>query len=173
MRSMAFAAMALLASCTIKRAEPLRTGAATADLETEIRGELDRYYADFSARKWDRFADHFWPGATLTTVWRPPGASAPLVDSQSVPSFVAKAPSGPDSKPIFEERLVSVDLRITRNLAQAWARYEARFGDSTDVATWRGIDGITLMKHAGRWRITSLAYTDLDGEITDRGSAQR
>jgi hypothetical protein len=36
----------------------------------------------------------------------------------------------------------------------------ARFGDSTDVATWRGIDAFTLMKHDGRWRIVSLAYTD-------------
>jgi hypothetical protein len=172
-RAPALLLIGLLAGCTVKRAEPLRTGAATADLESEIRAELDRYYADLSARQWDRFADHFWPGATLTTVWRPPGAAAPLVDAQTVPGFVAKAPSGPGSKPIFEERLTSVELRITRNLAQAWARYEARFGDSTDVATWRGIDGITLMKHAGRWRISSIAYTDLDAEITDRGAAPR
>jgi len=153
---------ALAAGCTIKRAEPARSGPATADLETEIKAELEKYYADFSARDWTRFADHFWPGATLTTVWQPPGSTGPVVDAVTVAAFVAKAPEGPDRKPIFEERMTQVELRITKNLAQAWARYEARFGDSTDVATWRGIDAFTLMKHAGRWRITGLGYTTLD-----------
>jgi hypothetical protein len=41
-----------------------------------------------------------------------------------------------------------------------WAHYTARSGDSTDVATWRGLDAFTLMKHDGRWRIVALAYTD-------------
>ncbi len=173
MRWTLVAAGLLLAGCAIKRAEPVRGGAATADLETEIRAELERYYADFSARNWVAFAEHFWPGATLTMVWRPPGATAPLVDAQTVPGFVAKAPQGPGSKPIFEERLTQVEFRISRNLAQAWARYEAKFGDSADVATWRGIDAITLMKHAGRWRIASLAFTDLDADVTDRGAGQR
>ena len=59
---------------------------------------------------------------------------------------------------IFEERMDSVRVRLTGNLAQAWAFYSARFGDSTSVATWRGVDAFTVMSHDGRWRITSLAY---------------
>ncbi|MBW3554544.1 MAG: nuclear transport factor 2 family protein [Gemmatimonadetes bacterium] len=54
--------------------------------------------------------------------------------------------------------MVEVAVTIEGPLAQAWARYEARFGDPGDVAEWSGIDAFTLMKHDGRWRIVSLAY---------------
>lgn len=45
-------------------------------------------------------------------------------------------------------------------LPPVWAHYAARFGDSTNVATWRGIDAFTWMKHNGQWRIVALAYID-------------
>ena len=165
--------LAIVSGCTVKRAEPGKTGAGVAEAESEIKAELERYYEDFSARNWTAFADHFWPGATITTVWQPPGAAAPTVDAQTVPSFVAKAPEGPGSKPIFEERMTQLETKLHRNLAHAWARYDAKFGDSTRVDTWRGIDAFTLMKNQGRWRIVSLAFTDLEGEVTDRQGEAR
>lgn len=161
--------------CKVERQDrggaPGSESSATDSLQQQVRAELERYYTDFSARDWTRFADHFWPGATLTTVWQPPGTAAPIVDAQTVPAFVAKAPQGPGSKPIFEERMTGAEVRVHRNLAQAWARYKARFGDSTNVMEWQGIDAITLMEHQGRWRIVALAFTDLAGEPTDRGSS--
>jgi hypothetical protein len=163
----------LLAGCTVRRAEPPRGTGSSIGAEAEVRAELERYYGDFSARNWAAFADHFWPGATLTTVWQPPGQPGPMVEVQTVPGFVAKAPEGPGSKPIFEERMTQVEIKVHRNLAQAWARYEARFGDSTKVASWRGIDAITLLRHQDRWRIVSLAFTDYEGDVTDRGAASR
>jgi hypothetical protein len=162
----------VLAGCTIRRAEPVRSTGAT-DGDGPVRAELERYYADFTARDWTAFADHFWPGATITTVWQPPGAGAPLVDAQTVSGFVAKAPEGPGSKPIFEERMTGAEIRVHRDLAQAWVRYDARVGDPSNLMSWRGIDAITLMRHGGRWRITSLAFTDQDGPVTDRGAGQR
>jgi hypothetical protein len=33
---------------------------------------------------------------------------------------------------------------------------------------WQGIDAFTLMKHEGRWRIVSVAFTDLDEETRDK-----
>src|SRR4051812_38385829 len=83
----------------------------------EIRAELSKYYADLSARKWNAFATHFWPGATITTVWQPPGEPAERVTTVTVPEFIASAPMGPDSKPIFEERLTACDIRIDNDLA--------------------------------------------------------
>jgi len=126
----------------------------------EVLEELERYYDDFSARDWKRFADHFWPGATLTTVWQPPGETLPRVVATTVPDFVGQAPQGPGSKPIFEERMTGAEVTVTGNLAQVWARHTARFGEPDSVQTWKGIDAITLMRHEGRWRIVSLAYTD-------------
>lgn len=125
----------------------------------EVMAEVEDYDSDFSARDWPAFATHFWPGATLTTVWQPPGEPAPRVMAVTVPEFVAKAPEGPGSRPIFEERMTGADVRLSGNLAQVWASYVARFGDTGAVQTWRGIDAFTLMKHDGRWRIASLAYT--------------
>jgi hypothetical protein len=120
--------------------------------------EVRRYYADFSARDWDAFAAHFWPGATLTTVWQPPDEDSLRVFVTSVPAFVAQAPEGPGSQPVFEERMTDAEVRADAGLAQVWARYEARFGRPDSLATWTGIDAFTLMRHDGRWKIVSLAY---------------
>ncbi len=144
--------LALLASTSVG-------STAAAEPDAEIRAELQRYYADFSARDWEKFADHFWPGATITTVWTPPGESAARVVVTSIPDFVAKAPEGPGSKPIFEEKMTGAEMRVQGNLAQVWARYEARFGEPGQVAEWSGTDAFILMKNGGRWRIVALAFT--------------
>jgi len=154
----------MAAGCTVSRSTPITQGAG--EVETAVRQELERYYDDFTARDWPRFREHFWPGASITTVWQPPGSSGARVDAQTIDSFVAKAPLGPDSKPIFEERMTDAQIRIHRNLAQAWARYTARFGDTANVSHWQGIDAFTLMSHDGRWRIVSIAFTDLEDQPT-------
>ncbi|MEZ4589321.1 MAG: DUF4440 domain-containing protein [Gemmatimonadales bacterium] len=145
-----------------------RPASTPSQAESAVRAELERYYEDFSQRDWPAFAEHFWPEATIATVWQPPGEPSAMVDVQTVPDFVANAPLGPGSKPIFEERMTSVDIRVVGNLAQAWARFHARFGDSGAVAEWDGIDGFTLLALDGRWRIVSLGFTDAQGEVTDR-----
>lgn len=153
------AVLAALAGCGAPGAGENGAGSAAADsARVEVVAELERYYADLSARDWDAFADRFWPGATITTVWQPPGEEAERVVVTSVPEFVERAPEGPGSREIFEERMEDVRVRVRGDLAQAWARYAARFGDPGDVAEWEGTDAFTLMQHDGRWRIVSLAF---------------
>ncbi|MBI4502025.1 MAG: DUF4440 domain-containing protein [Gemmatimonadetes bacterium] len=130
----------------------------------ELGNRVAQYYRDMSARRWTSYRDHFWPRATLTTVWQPPGEGTPRVVITSIDEFLANTAAGPDSKPTFEERLLSHDIRLAGNLAHVWASYEARFGDSASVAAWRGYDAFTWMKHGGEWRIVALAYTDQPGE---------
>jgi hypothetical protein len=134
------------------------SGSVPDSVENEILEELEDYYGDLSARDWEAFASHFWPGATIATIWAPPGEAGPRVVSQTVPEFVAKAPEGPGSKPIFEERMDAARVRARGNLAQVWASYTARFGEPGNVAVWTGIDAFALLKHEGRWRITSLTF---------------
>ncbi len=153
-------ALMLVAACELRRAEP----AGARPEEQVIRQAVAEYYRDMSARNWPAYAEHFWPRATLTTAWQPPGEQAPRVVVTTIDEFLAQTAQGPDSKPIFEERLLAQDVRVTGSLAQVWARYEARFGDSASVATWRGIDAFTWMKHDGEWRIAALAYTEEPGE---------
>ena len=123
-----------------------------------VRAELEAYYEDLSARDWEAFADHFWPDATLATVWRPPGEERERVETVTVEEFVERAPQGPGSKEIFEERMTSLEIRRFLPIAQARARYEARFGDPGNVREWEGTDVFTLVRHEQRWRIVSVAY---------------
>jgi hypothetical protein len=135
---------------------------ATEPIETAVRAEvmeeLTRYYADFSARRWNAFATHFWPGATITTIWQAPGESGDRVVITSIDRFIELAPQGPDSKAIFEERMTGADMRVHGDLAHVWAKYNAKFGDPGDIKQWSGIDAFTLMKHDGRWKIVALAF---------------
>lgn len=165
-RAAALTVLAVLAgACTIEYAPPDARQARTAsDADTTlVLAELRAYYRDLSNRDWARFAGHFWDGATITTIWQPPGADAPGVWYTTVPEFVAAAPQGPDSKAIFEEAMLDARIRVAGNLAQAWVRYRARFGDPGAIQEWEGSDAITLMRHQGRWRIASLAFAS-DGE---------
>jgi len=129
-----------------------------------VLGELEQYYADFSNRDWDAYSSHFWPGATLATVWQPPGEDEPRVVILGIDEFVAQAHQGPGSREIFEERMVEAEVKASGNLAQVWARYDARFGDPGDVDEWSGIDAFTLIEHDGEWRIISLSYAGTEGE---------
>jgi hypothetical protein len=151
--------MAVMVACTPEPA-PITDPATRRELDAAVA----QYYRDMSARDWPAYASHFWPRATLTTVWQPPGESAARVVITSLEEFLGQTAEGPDSKPVFEERLLSQESRIAGDLAHVWAHYEVRFGDSAQVATWRGFDAFTWMKHDGVWRIVALAYTDEPGQ---------
>ena len=125
---------------------------------------IETYYDDFSARDWLAYAEHFWPGADITTVWRQPGEASDRVIPTTIEDFVAQAPAGPGSKPVFEERPLAAEIRVFDNLAQAWVRYGARFGDPDSIQYWEGIDAFTLLHHEGAWKITSLAFTNESNE---------
>jgi len=126
--------------------------------ERAVRAMLEQYYSDFSSRDWEACARHFWPGADLTTVWQPAGEDQERVIATPIDDFVSQAPQGPGSREIFEERMIEAHIRIFNNLAQAWVRYEMRFGDPGEVAEWEGVDAFALLKHGGRWRIASLVF---------------
>ncbi len=134
-------------------------GQADPQLRAEVVEELQQYYEDLSARDWAAFAAHFWPGATIQTVWVPPGEERAEVMVSSVEEFVAKAPEGPGSQPIFEERMLGHEVRIYGDLASVWATYEAKFGDENHLEHWGGIDAFTLLRLNGRWKIVSLGFS--------------
>lgn len=127
-----------------------------------VMAAIEAYYRDFSARDWEAFAAHFWPGATLATIWQAAGQDRPGVNAVTVAEFVERAPAGPGSRPIFEERPLGAEVRVHGFLAQAWVRYEAKFGSEEELLTWRGIDAFNLLRHDGAWRIVSIAFAAED-----------
>ncbi len=124
-----------------------------------IRTFLTNYYDAMSRRSWSEYKGFFWEKATLTTVWQPRGLTEPAVVVVTIDDFIRQTPEGPDSKPIFEEKMTAPpEVRVEGNLASAWARYNAKFGAEDDLTEWNGTDVFTLMKHNGEWKIVSLAY---------------
>ncbi|MDN5211293.1 nuclear transport factor 2 family protein [Fulvivirgaceae bacterium BMA12] len=166
MRLAAYAISLLLialsfSACSRKKKE-LEESEENALSRKRIESTLARYYQDFSDRNWLAFATHFWEGAVLTTVWQKPSESAEDVHYTTIPEFIAKAPEGPDSQPIFEEKMVKSDIKVEGGLAQAWVFYEAKFGSEDSLYHWEGIDAITLIRFNNQWKIASIAYMSRD-----------
>ena len=146
-----------------------RSGAAEDSAREAVLAELGSYYRDFSARDWEAFVDHFWPDATITTIWQPEGEPRPRVTVQTAAEFAEAGPEGPGSREIFEEEMTShrADVDGAAGVATVWAGYRARFGDPGDVMEWTGTDVFTLLRHGGRWRIASLVFVPEAGEGPD------
>jgi hypothetical protein len=124
-----------------------------------VADEIRAYYTALSARDWTGFAEHFHPGALLSTRWTPAGAAKPILMMSSVAEFVARAPEGPGSQPIFEEWPTDIDIYRDGDMAMALVRYGVRFGTNEALQKWTGVDAITLIRHEDRWRITSIAWS--------------
>jgi len=160
--SLGLLVLALSTAACVTGELPVRWSPGDAELpalEQGVLDELQAYYDDFSERDWEAYPTHFWPGATLVTIWQAEGEPEPRVFASSVPEFVAKAPEGPGSAPIFAEWMTAAELRVDEHgLAQAWVDYDAHFGEEGALFEWSGVDAFTLLRHDGRWRIVSLAY---------------
>lgn len=150
----------LLNTCAIEvRPDPFEERAARErEIEAGLTERLEAYYSDFSALDWEAYSSHFWPGATISTAWQGPGDERVSAHVQTVDEFVAVAGEGPGSREIFEEWMVSSELKVAGNLAHAWVRYGARFGDPGDVQEWEGIDSFSFLNVEGEWKIASLVF---------------
>jgi hypothetical protein len=74
--------------------------------EQEIYSILENYYETMSDRDWKLYADFFSTKATLTTLWEAPADSFPKVTTYTIDDFLSQTKDGPDSQPIFEERML-------------------------------------------------------------------
>lgn len=130
--------------------------------DAPVRARLEQYYEDFSARDWEAFASHFWPGAAIATAWQPIGEERVRVVHTTVEEFIADAPNGPDSREIFAEWMEEATIRVAGDLAHAWVRFGARFGDPGEVDEWTGVDAISLLRVDGVWKIATLVFASDD-----------
>lgn len=125
---------------------------------TEINVFLENYYRIFSERDWETYKDFFTDEAALTTIWQSEEDSVPVIFTNTISQFIEQAGAGPDSQPIFEERMLSSEIIVKNGLASAWTSYEAKFGSDENLMVWSGTDLFSLIKHEGRWYIASLTY---------------
>ena len=162
---------ALIASCA--STEPLATlpgerftwstGSGLVPGEShEVLATLESYYADMSERDWAAYANHFHPGAVLATSWPREEGGEPRVQLTTVEEFLARTSEGPDAASIFGEWMTDAEVRVEGDLAEAWVRYDAKFGEPGELMEWSGVDSFSLFREDGRWRIVSLSYVSIE-----------
>lgn len=124
-----------------------------------LRVWIESYYDVMSQRDWNQYQEYFWKGATLTTIWQPDGEEQPGVIVTTIHDFIAKTSEGPDSQPIFEEKMTALpEIEIVNRIAIVKAKYHVKFGKANALQEWDGLDVFVLMKYEGEWRIVSLTY---------------
>lgn len=126
--------------------------------EQEIHRILENYYKTMSGRDWKLYADFFSANATLTTIWQAPGDSLPKLTTYTITDFLSQTKDGPDSQPIFEERMLDAKVSTRQNLASAWVEYDAKFGSKDNLLEWKGNDLFSLIKFENEWKIVSIVY---------------
>ena len=47
---------------------------------------------------------------------------------------------------------------MKNNLANAWVKYEAKFGTKDQLMEWKGIDLFSFIKYNEEWKIVSIVY---------------
>lgn len=146
----------VLFSCCVSKNEP-RSGAVSREEEI-LERILKSYYAVMSARDWRKYRTYFWDQATITTAWQQPADSAAGVHVISIDEFIRRAPEGPDSQPVFSEKMTDASIEVRNNLATAWVDYDAEFGTSESLMVWSGTDVFTFLRHEGDWKIVSLVF---------------
>lgn len=149
--------LSLLLGACAQRGEEGRDTPASPE-EAGLRKILESYYADMSARDWRKFRGYFWDNATITTAWQQPPDSVEKVHVVTIDDFIAKTPEGPDSQPVFSERMKGASISVKDNLGSAWVDYDAEFGQPDSLMRWSGTDVFTFLKHAGEWRIVALVF---------------
>nr|WP_281169010.1 nuclear transport factor 2 family protein [Fulvivirga imtechensis] len=123
---------------------------------------LISYYQTMTRRDWRTYRSYFWDDAIITTVWQKEGENNESVHITTIDEFIAQTHLGPDSQPVFEEKPIDIQITVKNGLAQAWVRYEARFGSEKNMMEWKGTDLFSLLNHDGKWRIVSLTFSSED-----------
>lgn len=130
--------------------------------EEAIQQLLVDYYQTFSERNWPEYKSFFVEKATLTTIWQTDSSSNPEIFTSTIDEFLNQTKDGPDSQPVFEEKMVESEIVVKQNLANAWVKYDAKFGTEENLMKWSGYDLFSMIKHNGEWKIASMVYASVE-----------
>jgi hypothetical protein len=173
-RGCAFAALAIVAAaCRVERAPSGRPSAPaaaaprdTADFPPadsaairEVEAVLREHYARFSARDFAAWRRTFWPDGVIATRGIEDDGRARMFFGP-VEGFERDLEPEVFRLAVFSEDPLAMHIRTYDDVAQAWVIFRSRSGITpAAVYTYNGLDAFQLMKHEGRWRITSAAFT--------------
>ncbi|QBA64330.1 nuclear transport factor 2 family protein [Muriicola soli] len=129
-------------------------GSAQQSPEESVKKTVKDFFEAFHSRDSAQLVDKVSPGIRMQTI----GKSAAGLDSVvTVPfeRFVQSIVSIPDSVQ-FQERLLSISVRVDNNMAQAWTPYEFRINGSLSHC---GVNSFQLFKAEEDWKILYIIDT--------------
>jgi hypothetical protein len=165
---LALATLTGVAACRVEHAASGRPVGAVVGLppaadsaaSAEISSALRLYYARLSRRDVKVLSRSFWPGATVAIIMRTRTDSTERVRAVPIEDLANRGRAAKDCPVSFSDEMGSATIVAYGPLAEAWVTYRARCGVTRDSAvTHYGVDAFLLMRHHGRWRIASLAFT--------------
>jgi hypothetical protein len=118
----------------------------------EVRKVIDQLFDGMRKGDSAQVRKIFFPGATLNTSFVN-SKGEPKLHRDSIGSFINAI--GTPHKEVWDERLLSCEIKIDDNLATVWTRY-AFYVD--DVYSHKGVNAFQLAKTEGSWKI--LVITD-------------
>lgn len=118
----------------------------------EVRKVIDQLFDGMRKGDSSQVKKIFFPNAMLNTSFVNSKGEAKL-HSDSIISFINAI--GTPHKEVWDERLLSCEIRIDDNLATAWTKY-AFYVDN--VYSHEGVNAFQLVKTDGSWKI--LVITD-------------
>ena len=122
--------------------------------ELQLMGQIDQYYADFTAKDWGRFTAHFWEKGMLTPteIWEYPDS---FVRSIPIAQYLERMALDSSRINKIGKYMVEAELSLEGNLAQAWVKFEVYPDEANNAEFYQGIDAFTLKKHKEEWKIVS------------------
>jgi hypothetical protein len=147
-------------AASVVRADGLDTpDAVVAALYDVLSGPAERV----RERDWDLFRDLALPGARFIICRWPDGTGQPVPDLREwdVEGFIADARIA-YAEEGFWEREIAGRTEIFGNVAHRFSSYESRVGTVESEPVGRGINSLQLVRWAGRWWISSIAW-DVEG----------
>lgn len=118
----------------------------------EVRKVIDQLFDGMRKGDSAQVRKIFFPNATLNTSFVNSKGESKL-HRDSIGSFIKAI--GTPHKEVWDERLLSCEIKIDDNLATVWTRY-AFYVD--DVYSHEGVNAFQLAKTEGSWKI--LVITD-------------
>src|SRR5690606_30681319 len=115
-----------------------------------------------AGRDWGKYKTSLIDNASLTTIRQTEADSVPGLFSVSIDEFIDRTSQGRDRQRRCEERMISHEITVKGNVAQAWVKYEAKFGMDESLMQWKGYDHFSLIRFKDEWRIVSIVYESIE-----------
>lgn len=131
---------------------------AQGNAEAEVRAAIDRMFDAMRRGDGAALAAGFHPTARLQSVGVSRQTGEPVLQTDSIASFV-RAVGSPHTE-VWDERISDVQVRVDGNFATAWMNYTFYVvSNGADQLSHCGVDAFQLFKGTDGWKVIQITDT--------------